>query len=859
MSYGTFTDCDDFFSSGNSGGSSGGGLKKLLKGASLKDGEATGMGGATGGSGGGGGGEKAWTFRARSKEEMMEWWNDLRMLCARYLVASESVRRSGPVERAVLSVGYAFFIPPSSFLRRFLFVSSTLVATVTLTDALLFPIQSEDEDEGIYYADEHEGSSVEEEVETMVIHDNPHTAGYQAGGAGYAHQGAFFIPLSLSFHTSLSALSCIPPFPFHPPSQKSSILTNQSEQATTKAKSSPRIRATRGSSKLEREAMEVRRLARTDTLCVVLNRSLLGICLADELSFVNIRLSSRLLIRSSCTIAAIVVLSSLSHYTYHLTLPVRALPVLSSRRTKSCVVTTLAYQLARHKALHEYKAQLVVAIGENPDITQCDMSCWPRGILYNGLDEVKAVQYHDNTREDLIRKDDDDQVEILEVLHALATSPVFPFRIFVASRPEDNIAHFFSTTARASTIVLFLDSKYKPDADIKRYLQSRFAEIRRRSRISNSSWPGVEAIDQIVEMSSGQFIVPATVLRYIESGLPQIQLEEIMQVAKGQIGAKNPFALLDAVYTHIINRSPDPQLAVIWIRHMITAMELIYPRSCYDSLPAHFWKKFFEDTDGQFYHILKNLASLLSIPPDNDHRSPIKTYHKSLNDFLTSKDRCGDLYVETESLDESSASRYVVILQNRGPKVPLPSPEELHSFLKLSLNSSLFQGSVPLSSRDLRTSIFLEHLREPFISALAACDVGWWTRFAIVHQRNLLEAMHCDIHSVLCRRLDTGANDACLPACIHWRKGILAEARALGWCVHELGEVPLARLSRMEVQEFNLEFMDPILPDQKCAVCQPTTNGQYGLVSFQEEKGVAESKQPVVTIDISLRTPGSPR
>ncbi|KAJ3519497.1 hypothetical protein NMY22_g13171 [Coprinellus aureogranulatus] len=79
------------------------------------------------------------------------------MLCARYLVASESVRRSGPVERAVLSVGYA----------------------------------SEDEDDGIYYADEHEGSSVEEEVETMVIHDNPHTAGYQAGGAGYAHQQGY--------------------------------------------------------------------------------------------------------------------------------------------------------------------------------------------------------------------------------------------------------------------------------------------------------------------------------------------------------------------------------------------------------------------------------------------------------------------------------------------------------------------------------------------------------------------------------------------------------------------------------------------------------------------------------------------
>jgi len=48
----------------------------------------------------------AWSFRARSREEMMEWWNDMRMLCARYLVASEQIERDGPVEHAVRSAGY---------------------------------------------------------------------------------------------------------------------------------------------------------------------------------------------------------------------------------------------------------------------------------------------------------------------------------------------------------------------------------------------------------------------------------------------------------------------------------------------------------------------------------------------------------------------------------------------------------------------------------------------------------------------------------------------------------------------------------------------------------------------------------
>jgi PH domain len=51
--------------------------------------------------------QHAWSFRARSREDMMEWWNDIRMLCARYLVASEQMERSGPIAAAVRSAGYA--------------------------------------------------------------------------------------------------------------------------------------------------------------------------------------------------------------------------------------------------------------------------------------------------------------------------------------------------------------------------------------------------------------------------------------------------------------------------------------------------------------------------------------------------------------------------------------------------------------------------------------------------------------------------------------------------------------------------------------------------------------------------------
>ncbi|KAJ7163876.1 hypothetical protein C8R43DRAFT_918869 [Mycena crocata] len=50
--------------------------------------------------------EHAWSFRARSREEMMAWWDDIRVLCARALVPSEQGSRNGPVAAAVRAAGY---------------------------------------------------------------------------------------------------------------------------------------------------------------------------------------------------------------------------------------------------------------------------------------------------------------------------------------------------------------------------------------------------------------------------------------------------------------------------------------------------------------------------------------------------------------------------------------------------------------------------------------------------------------------------------------------------------------------------------------------------------------------------------
>ncbi|GAA5867608.1 hypothetical protein JCM3774_001526 [Rhodotorula dairenensis] len=50
--------------------------------------------------------DASYTFRARSHDEMLEWWNDCKQLSKVYLTASEPFDRSGPVPAAVRAAGY---------------------------------------------------------------------------------------------------------------------------------------------------------------------------------------------------------------------------------------------------------------------------------------------------------------------------------------------------------------------------------------------------------------------------------------------------------------------------------------------------------------------------------------------------------------------------------------------------------------------------------------------------------------------------------------------------------------------------------------------------------------------------------
>lgn len=348
------------------------------------------------------------------------------------------------------------------------------------------------------------------------------------------------------------------------------------------------------------------------------------------------------------------------------------------RRWSRGLVATLVHHMSQHRALKAFRERLFLALEDCPDIfhkrlkdqaehlilepfrkihKQVDKAGWPKAVIIDGVDEIVAPQDPNSTPQRAQRTPEDDQVEVLGVLLALCRSPYFPFRIFVASRPEKHIADFLSDV-KPSTVPLFLDSKYDPDTDIERFLLSKFAQICRRSGIMDPSWPGKSAVDSIIHMSSGQFIVPTTIVRWVETGIPQQRLDEVLKLTPDGLTFTNPFGPLDALYRHILMRArcpnEDPRLVVRWILSVSFAFS---DPSWANEFPASFWRQMLEDVDGELNYRTIPILSLINVPPPTDTSSPIRFYHRSLVDYLSSESRCEALYVDQTNLDAYISDR----------------------------------------------------------------------------------------------------------------------------------------------------------------------------------------------------------
>ncbi|KAF5339421.1 hypothetical protein D9611_009869 [Ephemerocybe angulata] len=357
------------------------------------------------------------------------------------------------------------------------------------------------------------------------------------------------------------------------------------------------------------------------------------------------------------------------------------------RRTKRCLVPTLAFQLMGHGDAGGIREHVLSSVARdqgmiftknlkeqligmvlNPLLSRAQEhgSCAKaarRVIIIDGLDECTIAQ-NDPARSTNawghlpIRRKEDDQREILSILLFAASNPSFPFPILVASRPEVSIRDFFATDGKACTQELFLDAKYDPDADIALFYDAKFSIICRRLGISPEQWPGKEAKLTLIRNASGQFIYATTVVRYIEGSphspnlqsqssnkpsTPHERLQHILRQARAG-SPHNPLEALDALYRLLLETSPDPELSMKWLRAAQKENNFLgHP------FPVWLLRLVLEASPGEEQYALGPLSSLLSTQVSEENSlKPYSFYHKSFLDFIADPTRCGERFLTEE-------------------------------------------------------------------------------------------------------------------------------------------------------------------------------------------------------------------
>jgi len=245
-----------------------------------------------------------------------------------------------------------------------------------------------------------------------------------------------------------------------------------------------------------------------------------------------------------------------------------------SRSNARAFIATIAYQVAKN--LPPVATHIMEAATSDPAIFERDIfvqmrtlllnplrhactvglecgqatSHWPRLIVIDGLDECHNTET---------------QINILRVITELARYRPFPLAIFLSCRLELHIRSSFMDP-HLSRLALKTDlsnRKYDSESDIRRFLESKFREIRNSHCVTTgiilpSDWPGPEIIKKLVRKSSGHFIYPSLVVKYVGSldDNPADRLKVVLGLPESRpdspTAEERPFRQLDALYSQIL-------------------------------------------------------------------------------------------------------------------------------------------------------------------------------------------------------------------------------------------------------------------------------------------------------------------
>jgi len=309
----------------------------------------------------------------------------------------------------------------------------------------------------------------------------------------------------------------------------------------------------------------------------------------------------------------------------------------------------------------------------------------PIVIIIDGLDECEG---------------EDVQSNVLRLLGSVFQRPsIGRDRIcfIVTSRPEPWIHDEFTIEPLFSiTRQIFLGQTSEANDDIRTFLRLGFTEIhdspKHRLTMSNVAkpWPSYRVLDDLVDRSSGQFIYPATVLKFV--GDPNYRptdrldiITSIPMISSSALTSK-PFGALDQLYSQILSTLPDKQRTLDILSALI-AMQQATSALLLDWDPHVELLRVAEKLLGlqpgdgpqalRMIHSLVHITgrSLISDVADDNLSRPedlqtyyrdedqIRFHHKSFVDYLLDPSRSLEYCAEMEEMNARLALACIITMQ----------------------------------------------------------------------------------------------------------------------------------------------------------------------------------------------------
>ncbi|THV95496.1 hypothetical protein D6D27_03200, partial [Aureobasidium pullulans] len=225
-------------------------------------------------------------------------------------------------------------------------------------------------------------------------------------------------------------------------------------------------------------------------------------------------------------------------------------------------------------------------------------------------------------------------------------------RIIITSRPETLVRLEFSDKRNILHSSLSLDDvpQHVIDADLARFLHSRFDAIRDHQEGLTEDWPGLHALNKLLRRCGGLFIYAETLCLYLEEDCQHSQSRLQTVLNKTTLQGKGHTTALDDMYLTVLTNAfknlsklseSEKDRSKDLYDHVVGSIVVLQDDLSTSTLSCL--------TRVSHFDIMAILHRLRSVIKQSGIESPITLLHETFREFVSDQRRCKDVHLAVDT------------------------------------------------------------------------------------------------------------------------------------------------------------------------------------------------------------------